>query len=66
MKKLRAVTRNIAKKGFSGMQSVSPALSSVSVDSAVLRIPFQAILPPLPTSIKRICTAQYKNINSNE
>jgi len=42
-----AVTCNIAKKGFNGMQSSSPASSSLYLDSDVLRNPFQAILPPL-------------------
>jgi len=45
--KKRPTTRNIAKKGFSGMQSSSPASSSLYLDSDVLRNPFLAILPPL-------------------
>jgi len=43
----RCPTRNIAKKGFSGMQSSSRASMSLYLDSDVFRIPFQAILPPL-------------------
>ena len=38
---------NIAKKGFSGMRSSSPASISLYLDSDVLRNPFHAILPPL-------------------
>jgi hypothetical protein len=45
-----AVTCNIAKKGFSGIRSSSPASSFVLVDSDALRNPFQAILPPLGAS----------------
>lgn len=43
--KIRATTRNIAKKGFRGLRSSSPASSSLYFDSDVLRNPFQAILP---------------------
>jgi len=46
-KEILAVTRNIAKKGFSGMQSSSPASISLYLDSDVLCNPFHAILPPL-------------------
>jgi hypothetical protein len=44
------LTRNIAKKGFSGMRSSSPASSSLYLDSDALRNPFQAILPTLVAS----------------
>jgi hypothetical protein len=40
-------TCNIAKKGIFGMRSSSPASISLYLDSDVLRIPFQAILPSL-------------------
>jgi len=40
-------TCNIAKKGFRGMRSSSPASISSYLDSDVLRNPFQAILPTL-------------------
>ncbi len=46
-------TRNIAKKGFSGMRSSSPASISLYLDSDVLRIPFQAILPTLDIILQR-------------
>ena len=49
----RAHTCNIAKKGFSGMRSSSPASISLHLDSDVLRIPFQAILKPLCTSFEK-------------
>jgi len=52
VKKGQLVTRNIAKKGFCGMRSSSPASSIVSADSDVLRIPFQAILPRLAFIVK--------------
>ena len=48
-KEAQPITRNIAKKGFSGMRSSSPASISLYLDSNVLRIPFQAILPTLCT-----------------
>lgn len=38
-------TRNLAKKGFSGMGSSSPASSSVCLDNEVLCNPYQTILP---------------------
>jgi hypothetical protein len=47
IKKRQPLTRNIAKKGIFVMRSSSPASSSVYLESDVLRIPFQAILPPL-------------------
>jgi hypothetical protein len=47
-------TCNIAKKGFSGMRSSSPASISLYLDSEVLRNPFQAILPTLATSLDEI------------
>ncbi|NJK98516.1 MAG: hypothetical protein HC905_29590 [Bacteroidales bacterium] len=47
MKNNAPITRNIAKKGFYGMRSSSPASISLYFDSDVLRNPFQAILPPL-------------------
>jgi hypothetical protein len=46
-------TCNIAKKGFSGMRSSSPASISLHLDSDVLRIPFQAILPTLAVSVQK-------------
>lgn len=49
----QAVTCNIAKKGFRGMRSSSPASISLYFDSDVLRIPFQAILPPLTHFIEQ-------------
>ena len=51
--KLRT-TRNIAKKGFSGMRSSSPASISLYLESDVLRIPFQAILPNVSFNCKKI------------
>jgi len=44
---LQLPTCNIAKKGFCGMRSSSPASISLYFDSDVLRIPFLAILPSL-------------------
>lgn len=41
------VTRNIAQKGFRDMQSSLLTSISVRLDSDVLCIPFQAILPTL-------------------
>jgi len=43
-------TRNIAKKGFNGMRSSSPASISLYLDSDILRNPFHAILPTLVAS----------------
>ena len=48
-KNAQCITCNIAKKGFNGMRSSSPASISLYLDSDVLRNPFQAILPPLAT-----------------
>lgn len=53
MNERQPLTRNIAKKGFSGMRSSSPASISVHLDSDVLRNPFQAILPTLATIAKK-------------
>ena len=47
MNEILGTTRNIAKKGFSGMRSSSPASISLYLDSDVHRNPFHAILPPL-------------------
>lgn len=51
IQKRQPLTRNIAKKGIFGMHSSSPASISLYLDSDVLRIPFQAILPTLPASL---------------
>jgi len=48
------ITCNIAKKGFRGMRSSSPASSSVYLDSDVRRNPFQDILPPFKICYKKI------------
>jgi hypothetical protein len=58
-----AVTCNIAKKGFSGIPSSSPASSFVLVDSDALRNPFQAILPPLAVILKKTSVYNVKFIN---
>ncbi len=50
------VTCNIAKKGFSGMQSSSPAAISLHLDSEVLRNPFQSILPSFGSKFNKITT----------
>lgn len=41
------LTCNIAKKDFSGMQSLSPTSVSLDLDSDILRNPILAKLPPL-------------------
>ena len=46
------LTCNIAKKGFSGMRSSSPATISLYFDSDVLLNPFLPILASLATIIK--------------
>ena len=56
----QAVTRNIAKKGFSGMRSSSPASSSLYLDNDVLRIPFQAILLTFVAKYKKECYCQFE------
>lgn len=45
------LTRNIAKKGFCGMRSLSPASISLYLDSDILRNPFQAKLPSVSGNI---------------
>ncbi len=62
MNKAQLVTRNIAKKGFCGMRSSSPASSAVYLESDVLRIPFQAILPSLVVMhIESVCPNKHTN-----